>query len=93
MEGIVNTLLPARMFVVCPTVSYGNEFKSAKAKSKFLLFSASSYCAELEAVCNGVQRNGILLEIWFNKTHCIETILFIFIPIKNLNVFINQPFL
>ncbi|WP_177219166.1 hypothetical protein [Lutibacter maritimus] len=54
MEQLTNTLLPARMFVVCCVYSYGNGFKSAKAKSKFLLFSASSYCAELEAVCSGM---------------------------------------
>ena len=38
MEQMTNTLLPARMFVVCSAVSYGNKFQSAKAKSKFLPF-------------------------------------------------------
>jgi len=35
---------------------------TAKAKSKYHLFGGF-YCAELEAVCNGVKRNGILLEM------------------------------
>jgi len=32
MEQMTNTLLPARMFVVCSTVTYGNEFQKAKTK-------------------------------------------------------------
>jgi len=35
---------------------------TAKAKNKYHLFGGF-YCAELEAVCRGVKRNGILLEI------------------------------
>jgi hypothetical protein len=63
MEQLTNTLLPARMFVVCCVYSYGKGLKRAKAKSKCLLFLASSYCAELEAAFSGIQWNGILLEM------------------------------
>ncbi|WP_298286851.1 hypothetical protein [uncultured Lutibacter sp.] len=47
----MNTLLPARMFVVCCVYSYGNGFKRAMAKSKYHLFGGS-YCGELEVVCS-----------------------------------------
>ena len=32
MERIANTLLPARMFVLCSIVTYGNGFKKRKGK-------------------------------------------------------------
>jgi len=38
------------------------EQKRAMAKSKYHLFGGF-YCTELEAVCSGVKRNGILLEM------------------------------
>ncbi len=47
-------------------VSKGQRQKVSSCPSTTLrtgFFSASSYCAELEAVCSVVQRNGILLEM------------------------------
>jgi len=32
MERMTNTLLPARMFLICSKVPYGNEFKKRKGK-------------------------------------------------------------
>ncbi|WP_157961153.1 hypothetical protein [Lutibacter citreus] len=65
---MTNTLLPARMFLVCSTLINGNGFVGssdyetssqdegdvrAKAKSKYHFFSGFYY-AELEAVCSGM---------------------------------------
>ncbi len=38
MEQMTNTLLTARMFLLCTAVPYGNGFKKGKGKNKGLLF-------------------------------------------------------
>jgi len=63
MERIANTLLPARMFVVCSNANYGNDFQSAKAKSKyhfFVVFTVGNW----KLYGMAFLRNGIRLEIW-----------------------------
>jgi hypothetical protein len=66
MKRIANTLLPARMFVLCSAVCYGNGFVDSSHFDEILkqvqndvlktqwqkvsAFFTSSYCAELKAV-------------------------------------------
>jgi len=54
MEGMTNTLLPAKYAILFRLILWKRNSKSTKAKSKCLLFLASFYCVELEAVSNRV---------------------------------------
>ena len=89
MARVTNTLLPARMFLTCSAVSYGNWFQEGKGKDKYWLqgssyvrnwklyvvkWNGTEYCWRWRAYSSTINQNSHL-RVMSSKTSFFETIL------------------